>query len=319
MGRTETGKDIQKAVKVLKKGGLVAIPTETVYGLAANALDPEAVTGIFEAKQRPSFDPLIVHTDTLDKVSSFTTHIPEKARILAEKFWPGPLTLVLEKQNIIPDIVSSGLTTVGVRMPNHPLTRELLSQIDFPVAAPSANPFGYISPTSAEHVAAQLAEKVDYILDGGECKVGIESTIIGFDNEEPVILRLGGLSIDEIEDVIGKVKIMPHSSSNPQAPGMLKSHYAPKKKFYLGEIDELLKDHPGEKVGVLTFEPMETGHPYHFALSKKGDMHEAAANLFSLMRKLDNSPIETIIAERVPDTGLGKAINDRLSRASAQS
>ncbi|MCX2743612.1 L-threonylcarbamoyladenylate synthase [Mangrovivirga sp. M17] len=319
MSKTETGKDIQKAVNTLKKGGLVAIPTETVYGLAANAFDPEAVTGIFEAKQRPSFDPLIVHTDTLEKVKSFTTHIPEKARILAEKFWPGPLTLVLEKQNIIPDIVSSGLTTVGVRMPNHPLTRELLSLIDFPVAAPSANPFGYISPTTAEHVAAQLSDKVDYILDGGECKVGIESTIIGFENDEPVILRLGGLSIDEIENVVGKVDVMPHSSSNPKAPGMLKSHYAPKKKFYLGNINELLKEHPGKEVGVLTFKPMNTGHPYYFALSENGDMHEAAANLFSLMRKLDNSPIEAIIAERVPDTGLGKAINDRLSRASAQS
>ncbi|NMM49051.1 L-threonylcarbamoyladenylate synthase [Marinigracilibium pacificum] len=317
MSKTVIGTDIKEAASILQKGGLVAVPTETVYGLAANATDPKAVTGIFEAKQRPSFDPLIVHTDSLEKVRSFTKSIPESALKLANQFWPGPLTLILEKKDLIPDIVSSGLPTIGVRMPDHPLTRELLSILDFPIAAPSANPFGYISPTNAEHVKAQLDDKVDYILDGGECKVGIESTIVSFENDVPVILRLGGLSIDDIEKVVGKVKIQPHSSSNPKAPGMLKSHYAPRKKFYLGDIDSLLEKFPGDNIGVLTFTKKNINRPHHYILSPEGDTNEAAANLFSFMRKLDNSPIEAIIAEKVPEVGLGKAINDRLSRAAA--
>nr|WP_310590383.1 L-threonylcarbamoyladenylate synthase [Dyadobacter sp. NIV53] len=224
--------DVQLAKQFLLKGQLVAIPTETVYGLAGNALDEKSVLSIFEVKNRPSFDPLIIHTDSLDKLKNYVTDLPASARNLAIAFWPGPLTLLLPKKSIIPDLVTSGLDHVAVRIPNHPLTLELLRQLEFPLAAPSANPFGYISPTKSEHVNAQLGEKIPYILDGGECGVGIESTIVGFVNDIPTVYRLGGLAIDEIENIVGKVNVLPHSSSNPQAPGMLKSHYAPRKPFF---------------------------------------------------------------------------------------
>ncbi len=186
------GNDILQAKKLLLEGELVAIPTETVYGLAANALNPEAVTQIFVVKERPSFDPLIVHVASIDQAQQFITAVPEKAIQLARHFWPGPLTLVLPKQSIIPDIVTSGLSTVGIRCPDHDLTRQLLSELPFPLAAPSANPFGYVSPTTAEHVNNQLGHKIKYILDGGPCRIGLESTIVGFENDQAVIYRSPG-------------------------------------------------------------------------------------------------------------------------------
>ena len=203
----EIGKDIQKAKDFLEKDELVAIPTETVYGLAANALNPIAVAKIFEAKERPTFDPLIVHTHSLQEVYKFVTNIHPALLKLAEAFWPGPLTLLLPKKEIIPSLVTSGLDRVGVRVPNHSLTLDLLSQLNFPLAAPSANPFGYISPTTAMHVEKQLGTKIPYILDGGSCEVGLESTIVGEENGEIIIYRLGGLSVDEIETIVGKVSM----------------------------------------------------------------------------------------------------------------
>lgn len=312
-----TGNDINLAKEILIKGELVAIPTETVYGLAGNALNEKAVLSIFEVKNRPAFDPLIIHTDSVEKAMQYVSDFPEKARKLAGQFWPGPLTLLLPKKALIPDLVTSGLDNVAVRIPNHPLLLDLLSRLDFPLAAPSANPFGYISPTNAAHVNAQLGEKIPYILDGGESNVGIESTIVGFEAYETIIYRLGGLSVEDIEGVIGKVTLMPNSSSNPKAPGMLKSHYAPRKPFYLE--NEPILNPENENTGYLLFDHYLEGISYdnQRVLSFTGNMQEAAHNLFAYLRELDALPIGQIIAERVPMHGLGLAINDRLQRAAA--
>jgi len=318
----EIGRDIAKAKRILEQGGLVAIPTETVYGLAGNAFNEEAVSRIFEAKNRPSFDPLIVHTDSIDKIKKFTKEVPDKAAQLMENFWPGPLTVLLKKESIVPDLTTSGLLSVACRLPRHPLTLELLKSLDFPLAAPSANPFGYVSPTSAQHVQQQLGDKLEYILDGGEATVGIESTIVSFIEDQPKVLRLGGLSVEDIEDVIGPVNVNIHSSSQPAAPGMLKSHYAPQKTIVL--LDDLnfhdITDFT--EFGALMFKaPLsELNGENQILLSKKGDTREAAKNLFKGLRELDQREnIHTIITEYVPNEGLGRAINDRIKRATAKS
>lgn len=312
------GTDINLASELLRQGQLVAIPTETVYGLAANALDNKAVLSIFEAKNRPTFDPLIVHADSLESVSQYVIDLPEPARRLAEAFWPGPLTLVLPKDPRIADLVTAGLPTVAVRVPNHPVTLELLRSLDFPLAAPSANPFGYISPTAASHVAAQLGEAIPYILDGGECQIGIESTILGFQEGKPVVLRLGGLSLEAIESVIGKVPTILHSDSNPQAPGMLKSHYAPRKPLYLATRDQVLVQVAKPGIGGLFFKYGDDLENLtdSLILSSNGDFREAAHHLFGYLRYLDTLPIREIWVEKLPDQDLGRAINDRLLRAS---
>lgn len=305
---------------MLEEDELVAIPTETVYGLAANALSPLAVAKVFEAKQRPHFDPLIIHTDTLDKVRQYVTDIPPLLLKLAQQYWPGPLTLLLPKQAIVPDLVTSGLDQVAVRIPNHPLTLELLAELDFPLAAPSANPFGYISPTTAEHVFKQLGEKVDYILDGGPCAVGLESTIVGIENGVTCIYRLGGLSVNDVEAVTGKVELRINQSSDPKAPGQLKSHYAPRKPLILGDLKALDQQHSDDKIGIICFGDFETANAKAQIknLSPKKDYKEAAANLFSALRELDESDCELIVAELLPAEYLGIAINDRLSRAATR-
>lgn len=313
----EIGTDLEKAAALLTQGELVAIPTETVYGLAGNALNVDAVAKIFAAKNRPQFDPLIVHVPALSFARNYVTEIPKKAERLAQLFWPGPLTLVLEKKDeTIPALVTSGLKTVGFRSPDHPLTRKLLTNLPFPVAAPSANPFGYVSPTTPEHVNEQLGDKISYILDGGVCSIGIESTIVGFEGGEPVVLRLGGLSLERIEAVTGKLKVQMHSTSNPLAPGQLKSHYAPGKPLKLGKLEELLQEYPAHDSGILSFS-RDFNSPYQRILSRSGNMEEAARNLFQSLRDFDKMPIDVILAELLPEEGLGRAINDRLKRAAA--
>lgn len=316
----EIGKDIIKAQKLLEAGDVVAIPTETVYGLAANALNPEAVIQIFKIKQRPAFDPLIIHTNHIGRISDYVTNIPDKAYLLAEAFWPGPLTILLEKKTIIPDIVTSGLNRVAIRIPDHLLTLELLSKLPFPLAAPSANPFGYISPTTASHVNDQLGGSIPYILDGGSCEVGIESTIIGFEGDDPYIYRLGGMSIEQIQKIIGPVTTKAHSTSNPSAPGMLQSHYAPKKSVIIGDIDTLIQENKDKNFAILSFDKTYEGD-FTFrqiVLSPGSSLEEAAKNLFTALRTLDKMPIDIIITDFLPDEGLGKAINDRLKRAAAK-
>jgi L-threonylcarbamoyladenylate synthase len=310
----EIGTDIGKAAELLTKGYLVSIPTETVYGLAGNALKAEVVAKIFEAKNRPQFDPLIIHVPDIEHAERYVKNIPEKARQLANRFWPGPLTLVLQKQEIIPDLVTSGLDTVGIRCPDHKLTHQLLEKLEFPLAAPSANPFGYISPTQAQHVNEQLGNKIDYILDGGPCPIGIESTIIGFEIDQPVIYRVGGLGVEDIQQEIGDVKLQTNASSNPRAPGQLKSHYAPGKKLILGNLTELLQQYPNHCSAILSFKE-DYNSPHQFILSKDGDLQEAAQNLFLALRTLDKLDVDVILAELVPNSGLGRAINDRLTRA----
>ncbi len=315
------GTDIEYAINLLAAGELVGIPTETVYGLAANCYNDRAVAHIFAVKNRPSFDPLIAHTSSLDRVTQFVRQVPDKAQTLAEIFWPGPLTLVLPKKTLVPDIVTSGLDSVAVRVPDHPLTLQLLGAIDFPLAAPSANPFGYVSPTRASHVNDQLGDNIAYILDGGSCRVGIESTIIRFDTDMPVILRLGGVTVEEIQHVIGPVKIDAHAYDHPAAPGMLESHYSPFTTILMGNLHEMLNRFGPEGTGILAFNreipKIETA--FQYVLSPSSDIEEAATRLFSGLRSLDQLNLQRILCEPVPDVGLGKAINDRLRRASSKS
>ena len=313
------GKDLETAKILLENGNLVAIPTETVYGLAANALNPIAVSQIFTVKNRPSFDPLIIHCPDVNAVQRYVKQVPVKAALLLKAFSPGALTVLLEKDQRIPDIVTAGLSKVAVRIPNHPMTLKLLKSIDFPLAAPSANPFGYISPTTARHVEDQLGDKISYILDGGPCSVGVESTIIGFEGEQAVVYRKGGMAIEKIERLIGPLIVNEYSNSNPSAPGMLKSHYAPRVPLKLGNLPEMLKTHSDKKVGLISFSKLypevETNH--QVVLSAGENMEEAARNLFAGMRLLDGMDLELILAELIPDEGLGRAINDRLRRAAA--
>ncbi|MEQ8714883.1 MAG: L-threonylcarbamoyladenylate synthase [Cyclobacteriaceae bacterium] len=314
------GRDILKASKLLKTGNIVAIPTETVYGLAGNALRDDIVVKIFKAKNRPAFDPLICHTDSIDKIRQYVEYIPEEVVTLASAFWPGPLTVLLKKKPIVPSLTTSGLEEVAFRIPNHPLTLELLSTLDFPLAAPSANPFGYISPTTAKHVQDQLGNEIPYILDGGECEVGIESTIIGFPEGQPTVYRLGGKQVEEIEALIGLVQINLNQSSNPSAPGMMKSHYAPKKPVLVGNIARLIDANRDKRIGILSFVDRypEVAAEHQTVLSQNSDLNEAARNLFGALRKLDGLQIDMILSEPFPDKGLGRAINDRLNRASAK-
>lgn len=315
------GADIEKAKWLLEQGKLVAIPTETVYGLAGNAFNPEAVTRIFSTKNRPSFDPLIVHVHSVEAITNFAYDIPEKAVELTRNFWPGPLTILLKRKSIIPDLVTSGLETVAVRMPRHELTRSLLSVLPFPLAAPSANPFGYVSPTTAQHVNQQLGDKIEYILDGGACTVGVESTIISFESETPTVLRLGGITVEDIEDCIGRVFVTAHSSSRPQAPGMLKSHYSPTKIMVSSEQFNLQPPSGFSGFGYIGYSKYDNRFEKEnqLLLSENEDLAEAAKNLFASLRALDQIPhIHTIVIGSVPDVGLGRAINDRLRRAIAK-
>ncbi|PWH84176.1 threonylcarbamoyl-AMP synthase [Algibacter marinivivus] len=315
-------KDIQKAISLLSSDKLVAIPTETVYGLAGNIFSKTAIKSIFETKKRPFFNPLIVHIPSVDILNDIVSHIPEKAKLLAEAFWPGSMTLVLKKQSTIPDIITAGKDTVAVRIPKHPLTLQLLKQLPFPLAAPSANPFGSISPTKPEHVERYFKDAIGQVLDGGACTNGIESTIIGFENDEPIIYRLGALAIEDIESVVGKVAIKNKKEVSPDAPGMLERHYAPTTKTFLTDaISEEIKKHRGKNIGVLTFKEdiKDDSITTQIILSKKGDMHEAASKLYDAMHRLDHQNLDVIIAEKFPDFGLGKSINDRLQRATFSS
>lgn len=314
----EIGKDIFKARDMLEKGEVIGIPTETVYGLAANALNENAVVSIFKIKERPFFDPLIIHLPSIQSVEKYAELSDARLLKLARAIWPGPLTLVLQKKEIIPDIVTSGLPNVAVRIPNHILSLELLKNIDFPLAAPSANPFGYVSPTEARHVNRQLGDKIRYILDGGACEVGLESTIVGVEEDSVCVYRLGGLAIESIERLIGKVEIRVNQSSNPKAPGQLKNHYSPHKPLYIGNIENLLKERKETKVAILHFGEKEYRNHLAFNLSKRGDLDEAAIHLFKYLRLADESEAEIVICDWLPEQGLGRAINDRLKRASAQ-
>jgi L-threonylcarbamoyladenylate synthase len=311
---------IDEAAGLLRSGGLVAFPTETVYGLGANALDERAVARVFHVKARPRFDPLIVHLGSFEGLNALTGSVPEAAERLAERFWPGPLTLVLPKAQAVPEIVTAGLPTVAVRVPDHPLALELLGRAEVPVAAPSANPFGRVSPTTAAHVVEHLAGDVDLILDGGPCRLGVESTVVSLAGPRPVLLRAGGVALEELEEVLGRLDVAPPLDDPdrpaPQAPGALASHYAPRTRLRIARRAEV--EPGGRAVGLLAFGP---GRPRGFAavesLSERGDPLEAAANLFRALHRLDRLGLEEIVAEPVPERGVGRAVMDRLRRAAA--
>ncbi|WP_412561785.1 L-threonylcarbamoyladenylate synthase [Winogradskyella sp. MIT101101] len=311
-------KDISKAVALLNAEEIVAIPTETVYGLAGNIYSEKAIKSVFETKQRPFFNPLIVHISSVDYLSQIVEHIPKKAKLLAEAFWPGPITLVLKKKNTIPDVITAGKDTVAVRVPNHTTTLELLRQLDFPLAAPSANPFSSISPTTAAHVETYFKDNIKMVLDGGACKSGIESTIIGFENDQPIIYRLGSTAIEDIEAVVGEIQIKNKKEIAPDAPGMLERHYAPKTKTILTDnILGMVDQYKGKRIGIITFqsEIANSNIEVQIALSKTGDLAESASKLYDVLHQLDKMDLDVIIAEKFPEYGLGKSINDRLSRA----
>ncbi len=306
----------EAAAEILKNGGIVAIPTETVYGLAGNAFDPKALAKIFEAKKRPHFDPLIVHISAFDEIQEVVSEIPEKARALAKAFWPGPMTLVLPKTERIPDLATSGLPTVAVRFPNHPVAQKIIRLSGVPLAAPSANLFQHVSPTTAKHVAEQLGNVIDGIVDGGSCQVGVESTIIAFPHGEPVILRPGGITPEMVKEIAGSVTI--HASkSNPKgpmpAPGMIDRHYRPQVPLFYGQLPADAKI-PKETVRI-AFGDEESIVPPTVNLSESGDLKEATANLYAMMRLMDNPKNKLILVDPIPNVGLGVACNDRLKRA----
>jgi L-threonylcarbamoyladenylate synthase len=317
MHKTIIGTDLQVAKGFLEAGELVAIPTETVYGLAANALIHDAVLKIYAAKNRPKFNPLILHVANAEQLRKLVLAIPPACEKLMRAFSPGPITYLLPKSNLVPDLVTAGSPFVAIRIPNHPITLELLSLLDFPLAAPSANPSGYVSPVTAKHVLDGLSQMLPYILEGGNCQIGLESTIVGFEGEKVIVHRLGGITPDQIKEITGNLVEVALSHSSPTAPGQLKSHYATAKPFYLGEVELNVQKNKGKKIGIISFHKSYSAlNPdLEIRLSKEGHINAAAAALFSAMRKMDSANIDVIIAERFPNEGIGMAINDRLERA----
>lgn len=310
--------DIDKAVRFLNKNDIIGFPTETVYGLAGNIYSKKAIDKIYNIKKRPLFNPLIVHVKAFEELHKIVLKIPFTAEKLADKFWPGPLTLLLEKQPNVPDYITAGNRIVAVRMPNHPVALALLNKLDYPLAAPSANPYTFISPTSAEQVAQYFGDNLPIILQGGICKAGIESTIIGFEYDKPTIYRFGAISQEDIEAVIGKLKINNKNDVKPKAPGMTLRHYAPQSILLLS--NHILKDielFSNKKIGLLLFhQPINNKNiKYQIVLSKTGDLKEATSNFYAALHQLDNQNLDIIIAERFPDNDLGRTINDRLERA----
>jgi L-threonylcarbamoyladenylate synthase len=304
---------LTQAAHIIRSGGLVAFPTETVYGLGANALDARAVANVFAVKGRPRFDPLIVHVSDRPMLEQVAAEVSPQAELLMGQFWPGPLTLVLPKTEAVPGIVTSGLPTVAVRMPNHPVALELIRQAGMPIAAPSANPFGYLSPTRAEHVERMLGSAVDLILDGGPSTFGVESTILLLANG-PTLLRHGAIPAEDLEAVLGSIDLQVGQTEQPLVPGQLPQHYAPRTPIQIA---------PPEKVpaglrsssGYLALRDVPKGFAVVKLLSAKGDLLEAAAHLFEALHQLDRLGLEAIFAEPVPEEGLGRAIMDRLRRA----
>jgi L-threonylcarbamoyladenylate synthase len=319
--QTRVSKDLSPAIALLNRDDVVAIPTETVYGLAGNAYSETAIHKIYAIKNRPLHNPLIVHVADISRIPEIAFDIPDLAWQLLEKFSPGPLTLLLPKQSIISDLVTSGLSRVAVRIPAHPVALELLRNLDFPLAAPSANPFGYISPTTPEHVLKQLGGKIAYILDGGICDKGIESTVVGFENGKPIIHRLGAISEEAIRQVAADAVVKDKESAAPVGPGMLPYHYSPDTRLvFEKDSADLLKSINPEHIGILAFAWYWPDIPREnqIILSATGNLDEAARNLYSALHTLDAMNLKLIIAERLPDIGLGRAINDRLQRAAAK-
>ncbi len=312
--KTSLAKDVHNAAAAIKNGKLSVFPTETVYGLGANALNPDAVAMIFEAKQRPLHDPLIVHVAEIAQVKEIVEQVPDKALQLMERFWPGPLTLVMPKSAQVPDIVTAGNATVAVRMPAHPLALQLIREAGVPVAGPSANLFGRTSPTTAQHVRNQLEGSSEALSEGGTCRVGVESTVLSLTGDTPIVLRAGGLAQEDIEAHIGPVLKRTEMSQQNDGPGMLPDHYAPMTPLEL--VDDIGEYKDSQNVGKLIFQNSDLSvEGTARVLSSRGDLKEAAINLYHAMQELDALGLDLIVAEHAPDHGLGRAINDRLQKA----
>jgi L-threonylcarbamoyladenylate synthase len=305
---------LDEAVAALRAGALVAFPTETVYGLGGDATRDETVAAIFAAKGRPHFNPLIIHLSRPTDAERFAT-VDSRAALLMQRFWPGPLSLVLRRAPHCPIslLASAGLDTLALRVPAHPLAQELLHRIGRPIAAPSANRSGRVSPTAAEHVLSELDGRIAAVLDGGPCPVGIESTVVDLSGRTPLLLRPGGLPVEALEPLLGPLATPQSSAGAPRSPGMLASHYAPVRPLRL-EATEV-----GPQEALLAFGPdAPAGAAETLSLSERGDVDEAAANLFAMLRALDRSEFAAIAVMPVPDHGLGRAINDRLRRAATR-
>jgi len=311
--------DINLAIMALQNDDIIGLPTETVYGLAGNIYSEKAIKKIFETKKRPFFNPLIVHIKNIDYLDVVAQNIPPKAYLLAQHFWPGPLTLLLDKRADVPNIVTADKSTVAVRIPSHPMALALLQQLNFPLAAPSANPFTSISSTTAQHVKEYFDKELDIILDGGECKKGIESTIVGFTGDDVIIYRLGTITETDLEKIVGEVSIYIGQDDKPIAPGMLIKHYSPKTKTVLleNDVNIQLNNLAIKKIGALVFNKKIDDERIveQEILSKASNLEEAAKNLYAALHRLDKSDLAIILIELLPNKGIGKSINDRLRRA----
>ena len=310
---------IRQAASVIARGGLVVFPTETVYGLGADACDPLAVARIFEVKRRPYLDPIIVHVADLESARLYGT-FSGAAAALVSRFWPGPLTLVVPKNDRVPSITTAGLDTVAIRVPSHPVALSLIRATGRGLAAPSANLFGHVSPTEVGHISPTLAEGIDLILDGGRCPVGLESTVISLAGEFPRVLRAGGVPLEALKEVLGRLDRTIEMNLRPEAPGQLSRHYATVTPLeILSEQDPRARQQPGERVGLLSWIPPAAGAEFTAVevLSPSGDLREAAANLFASLHRLDSRHLDRLVAYPVPEEGLGVAIMDRLRRCSA--
>jgi L-threonylcarbamoyladenylate synthase len=326
-----TSEHIAHAAALIRSGQVLAFPTETVYGLGADATNADAVARVFAVKDRPSFDPLIVHIAAAETLARLVTMVPDPVGRLTHRFWPGPLTVVLPKSLVIPDIVTAGLPAVAVRMPDHPVALELIEQAACPIAAPSANRFGHVSPTTAQHVLEQLVDRIPLVLDGGPCRVGLESTIVSFVDQEPLLLRPGGLTLEDIESVIGPIRIAA-AGEGPLAPGRIARHYAPRTPLtVINSPGEVSPEHR-TRAALLLIQPLPDaasrahgtrpqqhtstkGFAHIELLAAAGRLERAAAALFASMRQLDAGRFERIYAVAIPERGLGRAIMDRLRRA----
>ena len=310
---------VSEAARLLKEGEVVAIPTETVYGLAGNAFEPKALAKIFAAKERPTFDPLIVHIADIAQLTDIAKDIPDSAYKLAEAYWPGPMTIILPKKDCIPDLCTSALPSVAVRFPSHPIAQAIIKESGLPLAAPSANLFKHVSPTTAEHVAAQLADRIAGIVDGGPCSVGVESSIISLVGE-PTVMRPGAITPEMFKAILGEVKIKESTSKPGQpmlAPGQCDTHYRPQVPLYYGEVPAgyTLPEHTVR----IAFGTQTGPIPATVNLSATGDMVEATSKLYAFMHDLDDPKYDLILVDPIPNKGIGIALNDRLKRASIKS
>jgi L-threonylcarbamoyladenylate synthase len=309
---------LESAINALNKGEVIGLPTETVYGLAANCFNEEAVQKIYQIKNRPNDNPLIVHVKNADAIIDLVIEIPEAAKLLMSHYWPGPLTVLLPKSSLISDYITASSPLVALRSPSHPLALRLLNQLNFPLVAPSANPFMSVSPTNAQHVHDYFGDDITVILDGGDCQKGIESTIVGFEKYEIIIYREGTITEEDFKILLGDIKVSKIKNKKVSHPGMYKRHYAPNIPLIISQnIAEDIKRFKNKKIGVLSLTQIENIDCYcKEVLSESGSLEEAAQHLYGHLIKLDKSGADIILTEFLPDIGIGKAINEKLIKAS---